>query len=113
MCRFCVGDSERREVQSGVLFEHGVELARQRRVGGLKQHFSITTLEHRRDIAGSGRPCAAGRIGTDLNRDRRRRKATADQRALGRLSVAYEMRDMVEKNFVADGKLAVDLVRRG
>ena len=110
---FCVGDGKSRKMQSGVLGQHRVELARQRRVGGLEQHFRVSALEHRGDVAGSGRACAAGRIGIDLNRDRRRRKAAADQRASGRVSVAYEMGDMVEKNFVAGGKLTVDLVRRG
>ena len=50
-----VGDRERGEMHPGVARQRQVELAAERRVGGLEQHLDIAAAEHRGDVAGSGR----------------------------------------------------------
>ena len=93
--RFGVGDGEGGEMKSGVARERRVEFAAQRRIGGLEQHLDIAARKHRGDVAGSGRAHAADRIGADLDRDRRRRKAAARKGAARRFGVMNEMGEMI------------------
>ena len=86
----------------------GVELAPERRVGGLEQHLQVAAREHRRDVAGAGelrRP--AVRVGIDLHGQRCRREAGARERLRGGLRVAHEMADMIEENLAGKRQLAV------
>ena len=92
---FGVGDSEGGEMQSGVARERRIEFAAQRRIGGLEQHLDIAARKHGGDIAGSGRAHAAGGIGADLDRDRRRREAATRKSAARRFGVVNEMGEMI------------------
>src|SRR3984885_8119994 len=100
-------------MQPGMTVERGIEFAAKRSIGGLEQHFDVAAREHDGDVAGSGRPGGASRIGIGLNRDRCRRKTATCKRTARGLGVAHEMGDMIEKNLVAGRQLAVDLVARG
>ena len=110
MRRGGIGHREGREMHAGMAREARIELAAERRVGGLEQHLDIAACEHGGDVAGAGRLRRAARgIGIDLDRHRRGRKAGACERACGGFRIAHEMADMVEENLVGDGELAVRL----
>ena len=71
-----VGDRECGEMHAGMAGQRRIELAPERRVGGLEQHLDIAAAEHGGDVAGAGRRA----VGVGLHRHRRRRKARARQR---------------------------------
>jgi len=73
----------------------------------VKQRFDIAPCKHGRGVAGAGEAWRAVGCGIDLDGNRRRGKAGADERAGRRFRIAYEMADMVEENLAGDGKLAV------
>ena len=110
MRRRRVRHREGREMHTGVAPHRRHELAAERGVRGVKQRFDIAPCKHGRGVAGAGEPWRAVGCGIDLNGDRRRGEAGADERAGRRFRIAYEMADMVEENLVGDGELAV---RRG
>ena len=91
---FGIDDRERRQMHAGVAGQRRLELAAERRVGGLEQHLDIAAAEHRGDVAGAGRRA----VGIVLHRHRRRRKARARQRPARGLGVADEMADVIEKD---------------
>ena len=102
-----VGDREGGKLDAGIAPERGLELAAERRVGGLEQHLHVAARHHRADIAGPGRAA----VGGDLDGYRRRRKAGALERRRRGLRVAHEMADMVEKNLIAQRQLAINFRR--
>ena len=59
-----VGNRERGEMHPGMTRQRQIELAAERRIGGLEQHLDIAAAEHRGDVAGSGRR-AVGIVCTD------------------------------------------------
>ena len=101
------------EMKPRVVVQRGIELAAERRIGGLKQDFEITARQHRSHVARPGRARVARRLGMDLDGYRRRRKAAALERAACGFAVADKMADMIEKDLLAGGEPAVDVVRRG
>ena len=50
-----IGNRECREVHAGMARQRQIELASERRVGGLEQHLDIAAAEHGGDVAGAGR----------------------------------------------------------
>ncbi len=103
-----VGDREGREVDARIAREPGVELAAERRVGGLEQHLDVAAREHRRDVAGAGElRRSARRIGIDLHGQRRRCEARAHERLRRGLRIAHEMADVVEEDLAAERQLPV------
>jgi len=97
---------KRREMKAGVARGGRFELGGKRRVGGLEQHFYIALRQHGGDVAGTGKAgCASAGIRIDLDRERRRGKAEAAERAACCLHVAHKEPDMVEKDFLAEGEL--------
>ena len=73
-----IGDRKGRKMQAVVTPARRIELAAERRICGLEQDLDIAAAEHGGDVASTARlRLAAERIGIDLDRDRRRRKAGA------------------------------------
>jgi hypothetical protein len=109
MRRRGIGHREGGEMHAGMARHGGLELAAERRIGGLEQRLDIAASQHRRDVAGAGGTLAAVGAGVDLNGNRCRSKAHARERAARRLGIPHEMSDVVEEDLPAHGKLAVGL----
>src|SRR5262249_23153970 len=104
-----VSDRECGKLDAGMARKRRLELAAERRVGGLEQHLHVARRQHRADIS---RPCrSAG--GRHLPRRRRRREAGARERPRRGLRATHEVADMVEKNLIAERQLAINFCHLG
>jgi hypothetical protein len=98
---------KRRKMDASVARQRRIQLAAERRIGGLEQHFDVAAREHGRHVAGAGGARRALGFGNHLNGNWCRSKSGARERAARGVRIAHEMADMVEENLVEDGKLAV------
>src|SRR5439155_23601225 len=103
-----VGDRESGEMHAAIAPHRMVQLLGEFCIRRLEQRLDIAARQHGGDVAGAGRLRRTARgVRIELDGFRRRCESGPRQRAARGLRVAHEMADMVEKNLVSDGELAI------
>src|SRR5271169_1522687 len=114
MRRTRVAHRECGEMNAGIARHRAIKLAAKRGIRRLVENFDIAVTKHARHVAGPAQNHAAfarsTHLGIDLDRARRRGKASTYQRSTRGIGIGREMPDMIEKNLLARRKLAIDVI---